>query len=922
MKVKLESVVVVLTAVLAMASPTWSVPDVDIWKAAASGNIKAINQHTADGSDLNAKEPVGGSTPLMVAALFGQTEAAKLLIQKGANVNIKNNDGSTALHLAAAFGLIETVELLLAKGADVDARKDDGKTALDDVAGMWSEELEGIYRFVALLLQIPMDESRLQKIKANRPIIANILRKSGGFVVGSEPSRTVAVKEGGVDIFAAAGSGNIKAINQHVAAGAGLNVKEPSGGGTPLMVAVLFGQTEAAKLLIQKGANANIKNNDGATALHIAAFFGHPEVVKLLLAKGADVNARNKKGETALDNVAGMWSDELEGLYRFFGQIFGLPVNDVWLEKIKANRPIIADILRDHSNRSGRESAGDTGRGVAELPLRPRPFDATQDVRFLSPRPGVPVREELSIRVLKPDMEGGYVVLSLDGQFLTSIGSPFEHRIDLKDRRQLSRLNLQDGEHRLSVVAWNAFGGQEGRAEVAFTVAQSVALGTSPEGIKLKYVMKPGDTFFYTTRVRPELKAVVAQQSVTEHFPSLENIRVFQWNQFVRSMSVDRVFQVSRELEDIKTFNAGYGPSRRTFRSQQNNQWLIGLKQNGGHLSDDHPTTALLTAADGTDLSVPEEAIRVGVPWPSPPSLLPIQVGGDGIGVRYNPTSKLVGFESFGGETTAKIESTFKVAAYVNPAASEGASSSPAAGAGGLGAESSSRELGAFGPAFDLKNDYLKEFTDLARHVLLRRDGEVLQALGDLAEGTVWLGVPPVRSMTKNLAAGKRFEHFMLDFERNRALLEVPLEPDGKPLKLSGLFGEGTGIRTTWIDFVKGRVVASKEIIELEFETDTRFLEKIKPIEQLTREMSGGLTTASGARIQLSDDIPDYAIMMMGIGRGTDDETSEDTEEGDEEVPVLPVDLFYRLEVDTRLDSVGRMADLFGGRHSVFRSTH
>ena len=137
--------------------------------------------------------------------------------------------------------------------------------------------------------------------------------------------------------------------------------------------------------------------------------------------------------------------------------------------------------------------------------------------------------------------------------------------------------------------------------------------------------------------------------------------------------------------------------------------------------------------------------------------------------------------------------------------------------------------------------------------------------MGDLAEGTVWLGVPPVRSMTKNLAAGKRFEHFMLDFERNRALLEVPLEPDGKPLKLSGLFGEGTGIRTTWIDFVKGRVVASKEIIELEFETDTRFLEKIKPIEQLTREMSGGLTTASGARIQLSDDIPDYAIMMMGI---------------------------------------------------------
>ena len=91
MKIKLESVIVVLTAVLAMASPTWSVPDVDIWKAAASGNIAASNQHVAAGAGLNVKEPSGGSTPLIVAALFGQTEAANLLIQKGANVNIKNN---------------------------------------------------------------------------------------------------------------------------------------------------------------------------------------------------------------------------------------------------------------------------------------------------------------------------------------------------------------------------------------------------------------------------------------------------------------------------------------------------------------------------------------------------------------------------------------------------------------------------------------------------------------------------------------------------------------------------------------------------------------------------------------------------------------------------------------------------------------
>ena len=40
-------------------------------------------QHVAAGSDLNDKEPTGRNTSLIVAAVFGQTEAARLLIEKG-----------------------------------------------------------------------------------------------------------------------------------------------------------------------------------------------------------------------------------------------------------------------------------------------------------------------------------------------------------------------------------------------------------------------------------------------------------------------------------------------------------------------------------------------------------------------------------------------------------------------------------------------------------------------------------------------------------------------------------------------------------------------------------------------------------------------------------------------------------------------
>jgi len=161
---------------------------VDIWTAAAEGNIEAIKQHVSAGTDLNAKEPAGGSTPLMVAALFGQTEAARLLIENGANLNARNNDGGTALHAAAFFCHTRTVKLLLDKGADVNAKNIRAETPLDTVAGEWGPELEGIYKWIAEILQLQLD---IERIKAARPKIAALLRKSHG-KTGSELKATAA----------------------------------------------------------------------------------------------------------------------------------------------------------------------------------------------------------------------------------------------------------------------------------------------------------------------------------------------------------------------------------------------------------------------------------------------------------------------------------------------------------------------------------------------------------------------------------------------------------------------------------------------------------------------------------------------------------------------------------------------------------
>ncbi len=161
-----------------------------------------------------------------------------------------------------------------------------------------------------------------------------------------------------VDIWTAAATGNIEAIKERVAAGADINAKAPSIGLTPLMAAAIVGQTDAADLLLAKGAKPDIRNNEGSTALHMAAFLGHTGIVKALVAKRADVNVRNVRSETPMDTVKGPWSEKLEGVYQAIGGYLQLELN---FEKIKSARPKIAALLAEQVYKSGKAGVKSTG---------------------------------------------------------------------------------------------------------------------------------------------------------------------------------------------------------------------------------------------------------------------------------------------------------------------------------------------------------------------------------------------------------------------------------------------------------------------------------------------------------------------------------------------------------------------------------
>jgi hypothetical protein len=80
--------------------------------------------------------------------------------------------------------------------------------------------------------------------------------------------------------------------------GADVNVKSGYRS-TALTLASWDGDTEIVRMLLEKGADVNAKDNNGSTALIKASLNGHTKVVSMLLEKGADVNAKNNAGNTA-----------------------------------------------------------------------------------------------------------------------------------------------------------------------------------------------------------------------------------------------------------------------------------------------------------------------------------------------------------------------------------------------------------------------------------------------------------------------------------------------------------------------------------------------------------------------------------------------------------------------------------------------
>jgi ankyrin repeat protein len=211
---------------------------------------------------------VGGTAAAKESKLADAAEhqdrtAVVALIKAGADVNVPQPDGATALHWAAHWNDVATAADLLQRGANPNAANDYGVTPLILAATNGSAEM----------------------IKA--------LLKAG-----ADPN--VALATGQTPLMTAARTGNVAAVEALLGAGAAVEAKHATKAQTALMWAIAEHHKDAARALIDRGANIDARTAAGFTPLLFAAREGDFDTSRLLLAKGVDINESSSEGVTPL----------------------------------------------------------------------------------------------------------------------------------------------------------------------------------------------------------------------------------------------------------------------------------------------------------------------------------------------------------------------------------------------------------------------------------------------------------------------------------------------------------------------------------------------------------------------------------------------------------------------------------------------
>jgi ankyrin repeat protein len=261
--------------------------------------------------------PSGAMSPLHYASRDGNIEMARLLVELGADVNLRSANGTGPLVTAITNNHIELALFLVEQGADINAADDFYKrTPLFAAVEMRNPDYVRDSAPPREDARDPMDLIRTLLTRGANPDAQVNTTPFRGFY---QVSANWANFDGQTAFLRAALNGDIVLMRLLLTHGANPNLGTRDGA-TPLMAAAgvnwVVAQTfsrsdaeflEAAQLCLELGNDVNAVNSQGFTAMHGAANRGFDAMIELLAKAGATLDVKDKQGRTPMTFAEGVF---------------------------------------------------------------------------------------------------------------------------------------------------------------------------------------------------------------------------------------------------------------------------------------------------------------------------------------------------------------------------------------------------------------------------------------------------------------------------------------------------------------------------------------------------------------------------------------------------------------------------------------
>ncbi|MDO4228813.1 MAG: ankyrin repeat domain-containing protein [Capnocytophaga sp.] len=269
--------------------------------AVFSNNLPITKYLLDKGADVNIKDS-HFYTPILFAAIRGNTnqELYDLLLKHGANIKETNEDGANALLLIIPhLKDLKEAQYFTKKGLSLQSVDKNGNNAIFYAARNGNKEI--IKQLVAKKINAKAINHKGQNLMFAAAEGARMKTNELDFFkyvesLGINPNQKD--KNGLTPLFiSSARNKDASVIQYFIDKGNDVNQSDKEGN-TPLMEASSRNALEVVSLLAEKTNNINAKNKQGESALTLAVNRNSPEVVSFLIKKGADIKVKSTDGNT------------------------------------------------------------------------------------------------------------------------------------------------------------------------------------------------------------------------------------------------------------------------------------------------------------------------------------------------------------------------------------------------------------------------------------------------------------------------------------------------------------------------------------------------------------------------------------------------------------------------------------------------